>query len=185
MKLGAFLISLAVKDLKASRAFYEAFGFKEFGGNAEQNALLRTTLVLFIINLTGCVTDRAVTGGDQPPQVSSSVHTIVFARGQQAIIAGESLTVELTEINDSRCPAKVTCIWVGHATVTLQVGKPGSPMDRVVIGTAAPPGMNLPSDARYGGYLFHLVELEPGNADGSAQTASPQRATIKVSNQGA
>ena len=27
MQLGAFSISLAVKDLKASRAFYERFGF--------------------------------------------------------------------------------------------------------------------------------------------------------------
>ena len=40
MKLGAFSISLAVKDIAASRAFYEAFGFKEFGGNAAQNWLI-------------------------------------------------------------------------------------------------------------------------------------------------
>ena len=40
MKLGAFSISLAVKDLQASRTFYEAFGFKEFGGNAAQNWLI-------------------------------------------------------------------------------------------------------------------------------------------------
>lgn len=40
MKLGAFSISLAVKDLQASRAFYEAFGFKEFGGNTAQNWLI-------------------------------------------------------------------------------------------------------------------------------------------------
>lgn len=33
MNLGAFSISLAVKDLQASRAFYEAFGFTIFGGN--------------------------------------------------------------------------------------------------------------------------------------------------------
>ena len=40
MQLGAFSISLAAKDLQASRAFYEAFGFKEFGGNAAQNWLI-------------------------------------------------------------------------------------------------------------------------------------------------
>ena len=32
MELGAFSISLAVKDLEASRAFYEKFGFKAFAG---------------------------------------------------------------------------------------------------------------------------------------------------------
>ncbi|CAN7519271.1 VOC family protein [Duganella sp. LjRoot269] len=40
MQLGAFSISLAVKDLAASRAFYEKLGFKEFGGNASQNWLI-------------------------------------------------------------------------------------------------------------------------------------------------
>ena len=33
MELGAFSFSLTVKDLAASRAFYEKFGFKVFGGN--------------------------------------------------------------------------------------------------------------------------------------------------------
>ncbi|MEO1181706.1 MAG: VOC family protein [Cyanobacteria bacterium J06636_28] len=40
MELGAFSISLAVKDLQASRAFYEKFGFKVFGGDAAQNWLM-------------------------------------------------------------------------------------------------------------------------------------------------
>ncbi|GAA0745132.1 VOC family protein [Ideonella azotifigens] len=40
MQLGAFSISLAVKDLVASRAFYEALGFREFGGNAGQGWLI-------------------------------------------------------------------------------------------------------------------------------------------------
>lgn len=33
MKLGAFSVSLAVKDIKASKKFYEKFGFTEFGGD--------------------------------------------------------------------------------------------------------------------------------------------------------
>ena len=40
MKLGAFSISLAVKDLAASRAFYEKLGFSAFGGHASQNWLI-------------------------------------------------------------------------------------------------------------------------------------------------
>lgn len=40
MELGAFSISLAVKDLAASRAFYEALGFSVFGGDAEQRWLI-------------------------------------------------------------------------------------------------------------------------------------------------
>ena len=40
MQLGAFSISLAVKDLAASKAFYEKFGFTEFSGSAAQNWLI-------------------------------------------------------------------------------------------------------------------------------------------------
>ena len=40
MELGAFSISLAVKDLGASMAFYEKFGFKVFAGDASQNWLI-------------------------------------------------------------------------------------------------------------------------------------------------
>lgn len=40
MQLGAFSISLAVKDLAASQAFYETLGFSVFGGDAAQNWLI-------------------------------------------------------------------------------------------------------------------------------------------------
>jgi len=40
MDLGAFSVSLTVKDLEASRAFYEKFGFKVFMGNASENWLI-------------------------------------------------------------------------------------------------------------------------------------------------
>ena len=38
--LGAFSVSLAVKDLKASRAFYEKLGFEKAGGDPAQNWLI-------------------------------------------------------------------------------------------------------------------------------------------------
>lgn len=40
MKLGAFSISLSVKDLKASKAFYEKLGFKQFSGDFEKNYVI-------------------------------------------------------------------------------------------------------------------------------------------------
>ena len=40
MELGAFSISLAIKDLEASRKFYEKFGFTIFGGDPSQNWLI-------------------------------------------------------------------------------------------------------------------------------------------------
>lgn len=40
MELGIFSISLTVKDIEASRAFYEKLGFQTFGGDASQNWLI-------------------------------------------------------------------------------------------------------------------------------------------------
>ena len=40
MQLGAFSISLTVKDLEASRKFYEKFGFKAFAGDPSRNWLI-------------------------------------------------------------------------------------------------------------------------------------------------
>jgi len=40
MKLGTFSISLAVKNLQASKTFYEKLGFTVFGGEASENWLI-------------------------------------------------------------------------------------------------------------------------------------------------
>ena len=40
MQLGAFSISLTVKDIEASKNFYEKFGFKVVSGNAKQKWLV-------------------------------------------------------------------------------------------------------------------------------------------------
>lgn len=40
MKLGAFSVSLNVKDIKASKQFYENLGFSVFAGKLERNYLI-------------------------------------------------------------------------------------------------------------------------------------------------
>ncbi|MDE2818085.1 MAG: VOC family protein [Chloroflexota bacterium] len=51
MELGAFSVSLAVKDIEASREFYAKFGFEVVGGDAAENWLIlrngTTTIGLF------------------------------------------------------------------------------------------------------------------------------------------
>jgi lactoylglutathione lyase len=47
MELGAFSVSLAVKDLQASKAFYEKLGFSVFAGNGQNWQILKngTTII--------------------------------------------------------------------------------------------------------------------------------------------
>ena len=40
MELGAFSVSLAVKDIEASKLFYEKLGFTVFAGDQSQNWLI-------------------------------------------------------------------------------------------------------------------------------------------------
>ena len=40
MELGAFSVSLSVKDLKASRAFYQKLGFEQTGGDDQQYVMM-------------------------------------------------------------------------------------------------------------------------------------------------
>lgn len=40
MNIGAFSVSLTVKDIKKSKDFYEKLGFEALGGNIEQNWLI-------------------------------------------------------------------------------------------------------------------------------------------------
>ena len=40
MQLGNFSVSLNVKDIQASKSFYENLGFSIFGGNIDQNWLI-------------------------------------------------------------------------------------------------------------------------------------------------
>lgn len=40
MELGAFSVSLSVKDIQVSKAFYEKLGFTKFGGDIAHNYLI-------------------------------------------------------------------------------------------------------------------------------------------------
>lgn len=45
IELGAFSVSLSVKDLAASRAFYEKLGFVTLGGDADSGWIDRKSVV--------------------------------------------------------------------------------------------------------------------------------------------
>ena len=140
-----------------------------------RNTVATPALAMLLLTAGGCATRPTEDSADAPPQAQARVHTVILARGQQAVIDAESISVKLTDINDSRCPARVTCVWAGHAAVTLQVSKPGLVPATLLIGTQAPAGIGLPYEASYAGLQFHLIAVETG--DGNAPAP---RATIRI-----
>lgn len=61
MKLGAFSISLSVKDIRASKAFYETLGFTAMGGDLEKNYLIMRNGNALIGLFQGMFTDNILT----------------------------------------------------------------------------------------------------------------------------
>jgi len=64
-----------------------------------------------------------------------------------------SLNFSVTEINDSRCPSDVVCVWEGKADVTIDVTSP-------VKGSVMLSTYNHLKDT-LGNYSFELIDVSP------------------------
>jgi catechol 2,3-dioxygenase-like lactoylglutathione lyase family enzyme len=110
MELGAFSISLAVKDLEASRAFYEKFGFTTTGGDASQNWLIlkngRTVIGLF----HGMFEKNILTFNPGWDQDARKLDTFTDVRELERRLkaAGVALTAEADETTSG--PASLTAV---------------------------------------------------------------------------
>ena len=99
MKLGAFSISLTVKDLEASRAFYEKLGFETFGGDASKNYLILKNGEHLIGIFQGMFEKNILTfnpGWDQSAQVVEG-YTDVRELQRQLKASGLEMEVEADE----------------------------------------------------------------------------------------
>ena len=94
MELGAFSISLAVKDLQASKTFYESLGFTQFGGTEEHNYLIMKNGEHLIGLFQGMFEQNILTfnpGWDQSAQATDSftdvreLHKTLKAAGHETM----------------------------------------------------------------------------------------------------
>lgn len=79
MQLGAFSVSLAVADIHVSKAFYEALGFTEAGGNIEQNWIVLANNDIKIGLFQGMFDKNMLTfnpGWDQKAQETDSFEDV-------------------------------------------------------------------------------------------------------------
>lgn len=110
MKLGAFSVSLSVKDIHASKAFYEKLGFTEFGGNIEQNWLILKNGDTVIGLFQGMFPNNIMTfnpGWDQNAQ-NLEEFTDVREIQKQLKADGIALTSEADETTSG--PANITLV---------------------------------------------------------------------------
>jgi len=103
MELGAFSVSLAVKDLEASAAFYAKLGFDSLGGDPDHNYLILKNGDHVIGLFQGMFDDNILTfnpGWSQSAEPLDSFDDIRELR-QNLVDSGLELTQETNFENDS------------------------------------------------------------------------------------
>lgn len=110
MQLGAFSISLAVKDIEASRAFYEKFGFSVFGGDAARKWLILKNGPHIIGLFQGIFEKNILTFNPGWNQDAQAVHpyTDIRVLQRQLKAAGVKLMTEADET--TKGPASFTAL---------------------------------------------------------------------------
>lgn len=108
MKLGAFSISLAVKDIHKSKEFYEKLGFTHKGGNIDQNWLVLKNGEAVIGLFQGMFDDNIITFNPGWDGNAQNIEEFDDVRAIQEHL--KSLGIELTKEADNSTsgPAHIT-----------------------------------------------------------------------------
>lgn len=93
MKLGAFSISLSVKDIKASKQFYESLGFSVFAGAIEKNYLIMKNEDSLIGLFQGMFTNNILTFNPGWDQNANALDTFDDVREIQRQLKNNGIAV--------------------------------------------------------------------------------------------
>jgi hypothetical protein len=101
---------------------------------------------------------------------------ISIRTGQQKSAMRGKVTLKVLSVGeDSRCPAKATCVWAGNASVKVQISISGSNTKAFELNTGLEP-----KTALLGGYSVTLTGLSPRPGEKFKGLASPHVATFTI-----
>jgi catechol 2,3-dioxygenase-like lactoylglutathione lyase family enzyme len=107
MHLGAFSVSLAVKDIAASRTFYEALGFNVFSGDQEAGWLILKSVDTILGLFQGMFDRNMLTFNPGWDQDAQELDTFMDIRAIQARLKEAGLTLEVEADMASEGPAEL------------------------------------------------------------------------------
>ena len=110
MELGAFSVSLAVKDIAASKQFYEQLGFTVFGGNQEHNYLIMKNGPHIIGLFQGMFEKNTLTFNPGWDQDAKDVDGFTDVRELQKQLKAKGVTLTSEAKEDTTGPASFTLI---------------------------------------------------------------------------
>jgi len=110
MNLGAFSISLTVKDLEVSKSFYEKLGFQVFGGEATQNWLIMKNGDHIIGLFQGMFEKNILTFNPGWDQNANNLDSFTDVRGLQRELKARGLNIEQEADESTTGPASFVVI---------------------------------------------------------------------------
>jgi catechol 2,3-dioxygenase-like lactoylglutathione lyase family enzyme len=108
MDLGAFSVSLAVKDIAASRDFYSKLGFEAVGGDIEQNWLILRNGDHVIGLFQGMFDGNILTFNPGWDQQCRETETYADVREIQAALKGAGVELDTEADASTEGPASIT-----------------------------------------------------------------------------
>ncbi len=103
-------------------------------------------IAISLVLLIGCKKDEII--------ISEIGKAFELRYSQSSEIQSEDIIIKLTDVNDSRCPKGVQCIWEGKADVTLDVSVK---QENIQFGLST----YVKSSIDTLGYKFTLLEVSP------------------------
>ncbi len=110
MDLGAFSVSLSVKNLEVSKSFYEKLGFREFGGDMEQNWLIMKNGDHIIGLFQGMFEKNILTFNPGWDQEARKLDSFTDVRELQKQLKAEGIPLESEADESTKGPASLTMI---------------------------------------------------------------------------
>jgi predicted lactoylglutathione lyase len=107
MKLGAFSISLSVKDLKVSKAFYEKMGFVANGGSLESNYLIMKNENALIGLFQGMFDGNILTFNPGWNENAENIETFDDVRSIQKDLQNNGVELMTTASDSTEGPASI------------------------------------------------------------------------------
>jgi hypothetical protein len=101
---------------------------------------------------------------------------VVLAVGQSVKIKDTDVTLSFEEIEDSRCPTGVTCIWAGDAVVKIGVKSSDKPQSSLTLHTNS----RFARDGEYEGYRITLTAVMPYPAGDNPPRRDQYRASLTL-----
>ncbi|QHI34864.1 hypothetical protein IMCC3317_02090 [Kordia antarctica] len=105
MKLGAFSVSLAVKDIHVSKAFYENLGFTVFHGEIDQNWLIMKNGETIIGLFQGMFEGNLLTFNPGWNQDAQPLESFTDVRDIQKKLKGENVAFSTEADETTKGPA--------------------------------------------------------------------------------